>query len=121
MLNTELKNEFICYLFNVKSYILAMLPHIRGLGDVCWGFGDVCFVTSSYCFFQDEYTPRKEKRQYKKRKHKSTLIINDLAGVVSSGDDDGHNLSPASPTTDEAQFVFRRRRQCVYQAVRIFI
>uniref|UniRef100_A0A1B6I921 Enhancer of polycomb-like protein n=1 Tax=Homalodisca liturata TaxID=320908 RepID=A0A1B6I921_9HEMI len=68
---------------------------------------------------KDEYLPRKEKRQYKKRKHKNittSLLLNDIAGVISSGDDDSHNVSPTSPTQDEAPFAFRRKRQCVYHA-----
>jgi len=68
---------------------------------------------------KDEYMPRKEKRQYKKRKHKninSSLVMNEVTGVLSSGDDDGLNVSPTSPTHDDAPFVFRRKRQCLYHA-----
>ncbi|XP_054279598.1 enhancer of polycomb homolog 1-like [Macrosteles quadrilineatus] len=68
---------------------------------------------------KDEYIPRKEKRQYKKRKHKninSSLVMSEVTGVVSSGDDDGLNISPASPAHDDAPFAFRRKRQCLYHA-----
>lgn len=71
--------------------------------------------------------PRKEKRQYKKKhKHKSNAVVSssmlgsglgDLTGLLSSGDDEGHTVSPQSPQHDEAPFAFRRNKLCQYQAV----
>lgn len=69
---------------------------------------------------QDEYIPRKEKRQYKKRKHKNmhaSLLLHDAVGLVSSGDDESRVVSPTSPGHDDTPFTFRRKRQCLYHAV----
>lgn len=74
---------------------------------------------------KEDLTPRKEKRQYKKRKHKSSAMVSgsilgsglgDLTGLLSSGDDEGHTVSPQSPQHDEAPFAFRRNKLCQYQA-----
>ncbi|KAG8227558.1 hypothetical protein J437_LFUL000658 [Ladona fulva] len=94
---------------------------------------------------KEENIPRKEKRQYKKRKHKSgvgsarvslgmsQLLGPDSAGVygagdtMSSEDEDrvgGHSPGVASPSdqddetdTSEGTFVFRRKKYCNYHAV----
>lgn len=74
---------------------------------------------------KEDLAPRKEKRQYKKRKHKSNAVVSgsihgsglgELTGLLSSGDDEGHTVSPQSPQHDEAPFAFRRNKLCQYQA-----
>ncbi|XP_075219452.1 enhancer of Polycomb [Lycorma delicatula] len=72
---------------------------------------------------KEDLVPRKEKRQYKKRKHKisgSMASIPDVGGIVSSGDDDGAlpgvlAVSPTSPPVEEAPFTFRRSKLASYQ------
>ncbi|XP_071447247.1 enhancer of polycomb homolog 1 isoform X2 [Hetaerina americana] len=94
---------------------------------------------------KEESMPRKEKRQYKKRKHKSgvgsarvsglgmsQLLGSDASGVYGAGDTlsseeedriGGHSPGGASPSdqddetdTSEGRFVFRRKKYCNYHA-----
>ncbi|XP_046404617.1 enhancer of polycomb homolog 1 [Ischnura elegans] len=94
---------------------------------------------------KEESMPRKEKRQYKKRKHKSgvgsarvsglgmsQLMGSDASGVYGAGDTlsseeedrvGGHSPGAASPSdqddetdTSEGPFVFRRKKHCNYHA-----
>ncbi|GLV39686.1 Enhancer of Polycomb [Carabus blaptoides fortunei] len=72
---------------------------------------------------KDEAVPRKEKRQYKKRKHKnssarlSTLPGSGIDGLVSSDEEEPlpvvHSPEPEE-TDEEGQFAFRRNKLCTY-------
>lgn len=71
--------------------------------------------------------PRKEKRQYKKRKHKS-LSHNRVSGLgsglegigpLSSDEEPISHMSPEpEEVEDEGQFAFRRNKLCSYHMVR---
>lgn len=90
---------------------------------------------SNKATLKDEVIPRREKRQYKKRKHKSLGLhgrqsgngvgvqqgVHDL-GVLSSDDDTlVTQLSPESDEIDdEGQFAFRRNKFCSYHMVCYF-
>ncbi|XP_028142187.1 enhancer of polycomb homolog 1 [Diabrotica virgifera virgifera] len=70
---------------------------------------------------KDEVIPRREKRQYKKRKHKSLGNRSGGYGVDSLGgmsSDDEVNMSQLSPepeeAEDESQFAFKRNKLCSY-------
>lgn len=76
---------------------------------------------------KDEILPRKEKRQYKKRKHKnsthgrlSSMPGGALDGLASS-DEEEMVAAVASPEPEEAeeegQFAFRRNKLCSYHMV----
>nr|KAH0807890.1 hypothetical protein GEV33_014902 [Tenebrio molitor] len=79
---------------------------------------------SNKAILKDEVIPRKEKRQYKKRKHKSlghtrsggigTTGIDGL-GTLSSDEEPMPQLSPEpEEVEDEGQFAFRRNKLCSY-------
>ncbi|XP_018333423.1 uncharacterized protein LOC108742649 isoform X2 [Agrilus planipennis] len=83
--------------------------------------------TNSKAALKDEDIPRKEKRQYKKRKHK--LSNHHRVGVNSSGlegiggiSSDEETAHPANSepedVEDEGQFVFRRNKLCSYHMPR---
>lgn len=67
--------------------------------------------------------PRKEKRQYKKRKHKSLShnrigMAGGLEGAISSDEETVPQVSPEpEEVEDEGQFVFRRNKLCSYHMV----
>ncbi|KAK9717332.1 Enhancer of polycomb-like [Popillia japonica] len=73
---------------------------------------------------KDEIIPRKEKRQYKKRKHKSlshnrlgSLGTGGLEGVAALSSDEEPLPQPSSEPEeidDEGQFAFRRNKLCSY-------
>lgn len=69
--------------------------------------------------------PRREKRQYKKRKHKALGSgRSDSLGVSSDEDVPMPQLSPETteePQEDEGQFAFKRNKSCSYHMVRIFV
>jgi enhancer of polycomb-like protein len=82
---------------------------------------------SNKAILKDEVIPRKEKRQYKKRKHKSlghtrsggigTTGIDGL-GTLSSDEEPMPQLSPEpEEVEDEGQFAFRRNKLCSYHMV----
>ncbi|KAL1140417.1 hypothetical protein AAG570_000349 [Ranatra chinensis] len=70
---------------------------------------------------------RKEKRQYKKRKHKGVCVSSSIGsgisglmsgGNISSGEEDLGVATPASPVspTHQVAFPFLRNKNCTYQA-----
>lgn len=77
---------------------------------------------SNKSMLKDEALPRREKRQYKKRKHKSLsgsrsggFGVDSLGGVSSDEDVGMSQLSPEpEETEDESQFAFRRNKLCSY-------
>ncbi|EFA06113.2 enhancer of polycomb homolog 1 [Tribolium castaneum] len=79
---------------------------------------------SNKAILKDEVIPRKEKRQYKKRKHKSLGHTRsggigaaglDGLGALSSDEDTMPQLSPEpEELEDEGQFAFRRNKLCSY-------
>ncbi|KAJ8952863.1 hypothetical protein NQ314_007469 [Rhamnusium bicolor] len=80
---------------------------------------------SNKAILKDEVIPRREKRQYKKRKHKSLTQSRsgglgagglDSLGTMSSDDDATvPHLSPEPEEVDEeGQFAFRRNKLCSY-------
>lgn len=88
-------------------------------------YGNQSWVNKA--IIKDEILPRKEKRQYKKRKHKnsthgrlSSIPGGAIDGLVSSDEDD---LVPAAPSPEpedaeeEGQFAFRRNKLCSYHMV----
>lgn len=84
---------------------------------------------SNKTILKDDVIPRKEKRQYKKRKHKSSGHTRssssgvgaaglDGLGNLSSDDDAMPQLSPEpEEVEDEGQFAFRRNKLCSYHMV----
>lgn len=81
-----------------------------------------------YFVFLFQVLPRREKRQYKKRKHKSLGSGRsggaDSLGVSSDEDVPMPQLSPETteePQDDEGQFAFRRNKSCSYHMVRNYI
>ncbi|XP_057660984.1 enhancer of polycomb homolog 1 [Diorhabda carinulata] len=77
---------------------------------------------SNKSILKDEVLPRREKRQYKKRKHKSLsgsrsggFGVDSLGGLSSDEDVGMSQLSPEpEETEDESQFAFRRNKLCSY-------
>lgn len=82
---------------------------------------------SNKAILKDEVIPRKEKRQYKKRKHKSLGHTRsggigasglDGLGALSSDEEPMPQLSPEpEEVEDEGQFAFRRNKLCSYHMV----
>lgn len=79
---------------------------------------------------KDEIIPRKEKRQYKKRKHKnsshgrlSAVPGSGIDGIASSDEEEvvpSHPSPEPEDTEEEGQFAFRRNKLCSYHMVRFF-
>uniref|UniRef100_A0A1B6CUK2 Enhancer of polycomb-like protein n=1 Tax=Clastoptera arizonana TaxID=38151 RepID=A0A1B6CUK2_9HEMI len=72
---------------------------------------------------KEDGLPRKEKRQYKRRKHKGTAILPHAQVMFHGGmpntltaTDDEVVVSPQSPHNEENPFVFQRNKFCKYQA-----
>ncbi|CAG9859413.1 unnamed protein product [Phyllotreta striolata] len=71
---------------------------------------------------KEEVIPRREKRQYKKRKHKSlggsrsgSFSVDPLGSISSDEEVTGAQLSPEPEVAeDESQFAFRRNKLCSY-------
>ncbi|KRT84858.1 hypothetical protein AMK59_730, partial [Oryctes borbonicus] len=79
---------------------------------------------SNKAIIKDEIIPRKEKRQYKKRKHKSlghnrvsNLVTGGIDGVAALSSDEEPLPQPSSEPEEgdeEGQFAFRRNKMCSY-------
>lgn len=89
----------------------------------------MCLLHYYLHFFKNLFKvlPRREKRQYKKRKHKSLGSGRsggaDSLGVSSDEDVPMPQLSPEAPEEpqeDEGQFAFRRNKFCSYHMVITF-